>query len=90
MKKILGIIGVLGIFGFGWNGFAMANEVTVSGTTTVFASIQSGIDACSVSGTVSVGAGTYTEAVWINKGISLVGVGSPTIDPPIDGNVVTF
>jgi parallel beta-helix repeat protein len=35
-------------------------------------------------------AGTYDEGIYINKGIALIGIGTPTIDPPLDGNVVTF
>ncbi len=41
-----------------------------------YTTIQAGIDACPEGGTVSVGAGTYTEAIFINKRIALVGDGS--------------
>ncbi len=41
--------------------------------------ISAGVDACPVDGMVSVSAGTYNEAVYINKGIALIGVGTPTI-----------
>ncbi len=53
--------------------------------------IQRGIEECPEGGTVSVAAGTYTEAVYINKGIALVGVGTPTIDAKgLGTNTVTF
>ena len=61
----------------------------MTGTDTVFTTIQAGVNACPVGGTVSVSAGTYNEAVYVNKGIALVGIGTPTIDPP-SGNGVTF
>ena len=43
---------------------------SIQGTYTT---IQAGINACLVSGTVSVSAGTYTETVYVNKGIALAG-----------------
>ncbi|MFH1896805.1 MAG: right-handed parallel beta-helix repeat-containing protein [Candidatus Desantisbacteria bacterium] len=52
--------------------------------------IQAGINACPVGGTVSVSAGTYTDLVEINKRIALVGMGTPTIIPPLEGAVVFF
>lgn len=65
-----------------------------------YKTIQEGVDVCLAGGTVSVSAETYMEAVYINKGIALVGVGTPTIDPPswslfeknkqTKGNAVTF
>jgi len=62
---------------------------SIQGTYTT---IQAGINACLVSGTVSVSAGTYTETVYVNKGIALVGVGTPTITAFGLGstNTVTF
>jgi len=41
--------------------------------TDAFATIQDGVDAVAVSGTVNVANGTYTEQVLIHKSISLVG-----------------
>ncbi|MFH1098057.1 MAG: right-handed parallel beta-helix repeat-containing protein, partial [Candidatus Desantisbacteria bacterium] len=72
---------------------ATAIPVTVynpDGSVANYTTIQAGVDACSVGGTVSVAVGTYTEEIYINKRIALVGVGSPTIDPPANGNAVTF
>ncbi|MBU1261505.1 PEGA domain-containing protein, partial [bacterium] len=64
-------------------------EGTITGTYTT---IQEGVNACLTGGTVSASAGTYTEVVYINKQIALVGVGTPTIDASGlgDTNVVTF
>ncbi|MBU1600227.1 right-handed parallel beta-helix repeat-containing protein, partial [bacterium] len=57
-----------------------------------YTTIQAGVNACPVDGTVSVAPGTYTEAVYINKGIALIGVGTPTITASGLGNTntVTF
>ncbi len=56
--------------------------------------IQEGITGCFEGGTVSVDAGTYTEAVYINKQIALVGTGSDKTIIDItnlgDTNAVTF
>ncbi|MFH1562367.1 MAG: PEGA domain-containing protein [Nitrospirota bacterium] len=92
MKKFLCFVGVLGVLVFGRANFAFCGTVTVTGTTTVFTSIQAGINACLEGGTVSALAGTYNEAVYINKKIALVGVGIPTITASGLGNTntVTF
>ncbi|MBU0767413.1 right-handed parallel beta-helix repeat-containing protein, partial [Patescibacteria group bacterium] len=58
-----------------------------------YVTIQQGVNACETGGTVSVSAGTYTEAVYINKQIALVGVGTPTItasELEEETNTVTF
>ena len=85
------------IFGIVW-----VTNVIATGSVTVFnpngsiatytTNIQAGINACPVGGTVSVPAGTYTEAVYVNKGIALVGNGTPTITTQGLGNTntVTF
>jgi len=41
-----------------------------------YATIQSAVNAANNGDTITVSAGTYTEAVYINKGIALVGAGS--------------
>ncbi|HAW50085.1 TPA: hypothetical protein DCX16_03950, partial [bacterium] len=62
---------------------------TILGTHTT---IQEGINACPEGGTVSVSAGIYNEVVYINKGIALIGIGTPTITAQGlgDTNTVTF
>ncbi len=57
-----------------------------------YTTIQAGVNACPVDGTVSVSAGTYNEAVYINKRIALIGVGTPTITAQgfSEINTVTF
>ena len=80
MKKFLCFIGILGVLVLGGANSAFCG-VTVTGTDTVFTTIQAGINACPVGGTVSVSAGTYTEAVHINNRIALFGVEILTINP---------
>jgi len=69
-------------------------SITVYNTLNIligsYTTIQEGITACPVGGTVSVSAGTYPEVVYINKGIDLVGQGTPTIDPPFSGDGVAI
>lgn len=79
MKKIMNLVGILGVLVLGGANLAFCGTVTVSGTTTVFTTIQAGVNACPTGGTVSVSAGTYNEAIYINKKIALIGVGTPTI-----------
>ncbi|MBU1345284.1 MAG: right-handed parallel beta-helix repeat-containing protein [Proteobacteria bacterium] len=59
-----------------------------------YTTIQIGVNACPEGGTVSVAAGIYTEAVYINKGIALVGAGSNSTTITASGlgntNTVTF
>ncbi|MFH1562226.1 MAG: NosD domain-containing protein [Nitrospirota bacterium] len=74
----------------GWSDLGFCNEVTVYPGGATYTTIQAGINACPVDGTVSVSAGIYTEAVTINKRIAIIGVGTPTIDPPSNGSAVTF
>ncbi|MBU1345283.1 MAG: hypothetical protein KKD66_27035, partial [Proteobacteria bacterium] len=80
------------------------NSPTVIGSITVYnasggflgtyTTIQTGINACPVGGTVSVAAGNYTEAVHINKRIALIGAGSNSTTITAQGlsatNTVTF
>ncbi|MEK7812821.1 MAG: right-handed parallel beta-helix repeat-containing protein, partial [Candidatus Desantisbacteria bacterium] len=62
-----------------------------TGTTIgTYSTIQEGVDACPVGGTVSATAGIYAEFVNISKKIYIVGIGTPTIDPPSDGNAIIF
>jgi len=72
---VLGMIGIGSVYGNG-SVTVYSPAGTVTGTYTF---IQEGVNACLDGGTVSVSAGTYIEAVYINKGIALVGVGTPTI-----------
>ncbi|MBU1598881.1 hypothetical protein KKG61_02040, partial [bacterium] len=65
---------------------ASAVDIYVPGSYTT---IQAAVNAANPGDTIYVSAGIYNEAVYINKGIALVGVGTPTIDPP-SGNGVTF
>ena len=59
-------------------------------TATAKKTISAGVEAVCSGGTVYVAAGTYTEAVYINKRIALIGQGTPTIKPPSSANGVTF
>ncbi|MBU0579474.1 right-handed parallel beta-helix repeat-containing protein, partial [Patescibacteria group bacterium] len=72
--------------------FSVTGSVTVYPGGATYPTIQAGVDACPVGGTVSASAGTYPEAVYINKGIALVGVGTPTITAQgiSNTNTVTF
>ncbi|MFH0774616.1 MAG: right-handed parallel beta-helix repeat-containing protein, partial [bacterium] len=93
LKRVLGFGMVLGmVFGAG-AGYG-AGSVTVYNAGGSFNcatdTIQLGVNACPVGGTVSVSAGTYTEAVYINEGIALIGSGTPVIDPSVAGSGVTF
>ncbi|MBU0569109.1 right-handed parallel beta-helix repeat-containing protein, partial [bacterium] len=59
-------------------------------TATAKKTISAGVEAVCSGGTVYVAAGTYTEMVYINKRIALIGQGTPTIKPPSSANGVTF
>ncbi|MBU1598958.1 right-handed parallel beta-helix repeat-containing protein, partial [bacterium] len=96
MKRLfLGV--VLGmVFGIGsvyGNGIGSVTVYSPDGSIQGnYTTIQAGVNACPVGGTVSASAGTYTEAVYINKRIALVGTGTPTITASGLGNTntVTF
>ena len=94
MKKILGTIGLIGVLVLGKGAVWADGSVTVynAGGSVIgsYTTIQEGVDVCPVGGTVSVAAGIYAEAIYINKRIALIGVETPTINPPNDGNAVTF
>ena|GEM_PF-555912 len=52
-----------------------------------FSTIQGGVNAVDVDGTVNVEAGTYAESITIGKDISIIGAGMTTIvEPAIDQN----
>ncbi|MDI6781669.1 MAG: right-handed parallel beta-helix repeat-containing protein [bacterium] len=73
MKRLLGFVGILML---GWGNLAFGGTVSVSGTSTVFMTIQAGINACPDGGTVSVAAGTYTgienkDLFWTGKHITV-------------------
>jgi len=61
MKKFLGIVGVAGGLVLGWANFAFCGTIMVTGTDTVFMTIQTGVDACLTGGTVSASAGTQRK-----------------------------
>jgi hypothetical protein len=54
--------------------------------TTNSGSIQRGIYVASLGDTVNVAAGTYAEAVTVNKPVALTGAGAATINAPANGN----
>ncbi|MEW6619684.1 MAG: right-handed parallel beta-helix repeat-containing protein [bacterium] len=59
-----------------------------------YRTIQKGINVCSIGGTVFVSAGTYNEAIYINKNIALIGAGANICTITAQGisntNTVTF
>ncbi|MFN3348224.1 cadherin domain-containing protein [Pseudorhodoplanes sp.] len=65
--------------------------VTVPGTSTQmgFDTIQEAIDAAPAGAVVTIAAGVYPENLVITRGITLVGVGTVTIEPA-DGEPVTI
>ena len=81
MKKIWGFVLVLGMVLIG--SLVSAADLYVPGSYTT---IQAAVDVAITGDTIYVSAGIYTEAVYVNKGIALVGIGTPTIS----GNEVTF
>ncbi|MEI6091131.1 MAG: right-handed parallel beta-helix repeat-containing protein [bacterium] len=77
-----------------WAGNAIGTEVE-SGKIygyNAFSTIQKGIIAVTYDGTVNVAAGTYAEAVSVNKAITLQGAGSGTtiIQPTAGANAITI
>jgi parallel beta-helix repeat protein len=79
MKTFFRILSILMILGFVWSSPAFSEVVVYDASgklTGTYTTIQVGIDACPVGGKVSVNAGTYNEAVKINKKIALIGAGA--------------
>lgn len=97
MKKILGFVGVLGMMGIGSVAYGVGSVTVYNANGSVNCAtdtIQWGVNACPVGGTVSVSAGRYNEAVYINKEIALVGAGSNSTTITVSGlgdtKIVTF
>ncbi len=67
MKKILGLVGILGVV-LGARAESADLYVPENYTT-----IQEAVNAGTSGDTIYVGSGTYNEAVYINKGVHLVG-----------------
>ena len=84
LKKVL-VLGFVVLIA----GLAEAADIYVPGN---YATIQAAVNAANPGDRIYVSAGTYTEAVYVNKGIALVGKGTPTITASgiSDTNTVTF
>jgi len=54
-----------------------------------FETIQEAIDAAEAGDTIMIAAGDYAESLSIDKGLTLIGLGEVTIDPP-SGRVITL
>ncbi|MBU1599065.1 hypothetical protein KKG61_03005 [bacterium] len=66
MKKFLGFGLVLGMIGIG--SLVEGADIYVGGNIPgSYTTIQAGVNACPTGGTVSVAAGTYTEAIHITN-----------------------
>jgi len=85
MKKVL-VFGWVLMFG------SLVSAADFYVPSPLYPTIQDGINAAATGDTVWVADGTYIEAVYVNKGIALVGVGTPTITAFGLGNTntVTF
>ncbi|MEW6095656.1 MAG: right-handed parallel beta-helix repeat-containing protein, partial [bacterium] len=100
-KIMLGILVVLGML-VGMGSLSMVNATTyyvdaVNGNDDnpgtqeePFKTIGKGVEVAIDGDTVQCAPGTYTEEITITERIALVGNGTPTIDPDIDGTAVTF
>ncbi|HTP10557.1 MAG TPA: right-handed parallel beta-helix repeat-containing protein, partial [Anaerolineae bacterium] len=73
-----------------WIGLSSLTQVTFPGDpdphvigVDAFATIQAGVNAVASGGTVKVATGTYAEQVAITQRLTLIGVGSPTIQEPV-------
>lgn len=87
MKKLLTSFLILSVLLM--VGSVSAATITVPGD---YATIQAAINAAVAGDTISVGAGTYTENINVNKNVTIIGVGATTIiNPAIDqsGFIVT-
>ncbi|MDI6794695.1 MAG: hypothetical protein QME81_17820 [bacterium] len=84
-----GLLGII-LLGLGLSAGTVAYGAVINVPADYF-TIQAAVNAASDGDTIQVAAGTYPEVgVYINKGIALVGSGTPTIDPPLEGTAVTF
>lgn len=88
LKKVLGFVGVLGILVL-LPVLIEAKDIYVPGSYTT---IKAAVNAVNPGDRIYVSAGTYNEAVYINRGIALVEVGTPTITAKELSNIntVTF
>ncbi|MBU1262014.1 hypothetical protein KJ640_03580 [bacterium] len=88
LKRFLGFVGVLGVLVV-MPLLAEAADIYVPGNYTT---IQAAVNAASNGDRIYISAGNYNEAVYVNKRIALVGVGTPTITAGGLGNTntVTF
>ncbi len=74
-----------------WAGDAAGTPVTWTDGSThdfgedAFGTIQAGVNAVALGGTVSVALGTYSEAVTIAKSLTLAGTVESSVDPVLDG-----
>lgn len=84
---IVGLLVVLMTLGFSApvsaNTTLIVDDDSVECLTAVYATIQSAVDAAQPGDTILVCAGTYEEQVTINKDLTLVGNGNPTIMSPV-------
>ncbi len=71
MKKVLGCLVVLGMM----PQLAGANGVNVYPGGATYTTIQAGVNACPLGGTVFVSAGIYTEAVYQKELKTLLKIG---------------
>jgi hypothetical protein len=67
-------------------GTAWAASKTVCASGCPFTSIQAAINAASPGDTITIGKGTYTENVVVNKSVTLKGYGSGTVVYPATSN----
>ncbi|HTR82823.1 MAG TPA: right-handed parallel beta-helix repeat-containing protein [Bacteroidota bacterium] len=69
--------------------FLMSAGALFGNTINVTTTIQAAINSSSPNDTVAIPAGTFNEAVVVNKQITLLGVGPTTIITPPSGNGIT-
>lgn len=85
MKKLLFVFYLLLVVNVSLVGISSAAIVYVPDN---YSSIQEAINAASVDGTVIVYNGTYSENVELNKKLSLLGDGLPTVDAQQKGSAI--